>query len=174
MKRQMWKNMLSHEVIKKMMSWWGGQTQNIIQMAAPQEKTQDCNRSRGLGGTYWFLWKKLTEKDSAEKPGLGPQAGRRRDPLFVFYATCWASRCVFVSLETQELDKLMQSLPHCSLLRGGIVHIKLLQSCLTLCNTMGCSPPGSSMGFSRQGYWEWVAISSSRRSSQLRNWNHIS
>ena len=32
---------------------------------------------------------------------------------------------------------------------------KLLQFCLTLCDPMNCSPPGSSlsMGFSRQEYW---------------------
>ena len=36
------------------------------------------------------------------------------------------------------------------------VHAKSLQSCLTLCDPMDCSPPGSSplsMGFSRQEYW---------------------
>ena len=27
------------------------------------------------------------------------------------------------------------------------------QSCLTLCDPMDCSPPGSSMGFFRQEYW---------------------
>ena len=31
----------------------------------------------------------------------------------------------------------------------------VVKSCLTLCNPMGCSPPGS-MGFSRQGYWSGV------------------
>ena len=33
--------------------------------------------------------------------------------------------------------------------------IKSLQSCLTLCDSMDCSLPGStlSMGFSRQEYW---------------------
>ena len=30
---------------------------------------------------------------------------------------------------------------------------KSLQSCLTLCDTMDCSLPGYSMGFSRQEYW---------------------
>ena len=34
------------------------------------------------------------------------------------------------------------------------LHAKLLQSYLTLCNPMDCSPPGSSVhGFSRQEYW---------------------
>ena len=34
------------------------------------------------------------------------------------------------------------------------VHAQSLQSCLTLCNPMDCSLPGSlSVGFSRQEYW---------------------
>ena len=35
-----------------------------------------------------------------------------------------------------------------------VLHAKSLQSCLTLCDPMDCSPPGSlSMEFSRQEYW---------------------
>ena len=42
------------------------------------------------------------------------------------------------------------------------------QSCPTLCNTMDCSPPGSSIyGNFQARTWEWVAISFSRK--QLRN-----
>ena len=37
-----------------------------------------------------------------------------------------------------------------------------VQSCLTLCNPMDSSPPGSSVhGFSRQKYWSWLPFSSS-------------
>ena len=40
------------------------------------------------------------------------------------------------------------------------------QSCPTLCNPMDCSPPGSSVhGILQARILEWVAISSSRRSS---------
>ena len=40
---------------------------------------------------------------------------------------------------------------------------KLLQSCLTLCDPMDCSPPGSSVhGILQARTLEWVAISSSR------------
>ena len=40
---------------------------------------------------------------------------------------------------------------------AGRVHTKLLQSCLTLCNLMDCSPQAPlSMGFSRQEYWSGV------------------
>ena len=40
-----------------------------------------------------------------------------------------------------------------------LVHAKLLQSCLTLCDPVDCSPPGSSAtGFSRQEYWNMEAV----------------
>ena len=45
------------------------------------------------------------------------------------------------------------------------------QSCLTLCNPMGCSPPGSPVqGIFQARILEWVAISSSRGFSQSRDW----
>ena len=44
------------------------------------------------------------------------------------------------------------------------------QSCLTLCKPMDSSPPGSSLhGILQARILEWVAISFSRGSSQLRN-----
>ena len=51
------------------------------------------------------------------------------------------------------------------------VHAKLLQSCLTLCNPMDCSPPGSSVHEILQArIQEGVAMPSSRESS--RPWDH--
>ena len=42
-------------------------------------------------------------------------------------------------------------------------------------NPMNCSPPGSFVhGISQAGILEWVAISSIRRSSWLRDWTHVS
>ena len=47
--------------------------------------------------------------------------------------------------------------------------------CPTLCHSMDCSPPGSSVhGISQARILEWVAISSFRGSSQPRNWTHMS
>ena len=49
------------------------------------------------------------------------------------------------------------------------------QSCLTLCNHMGCSPPGSSVcGLSQTRILEWVAITLSRGSSWPRDQTCIS
>ena len=45
-----------------------------------------------------------------------------------------------------------------------------LQSCLSLCNAMNCSPPGSSVhGILQERILEWVAMTSSRGSSRTRN-----
>ena len=49
------------------------------------------------------------------------------------------------------------------------------QSCLTLCNPMDCSPPGSSAhGILQARILEWVSNSSSRESSRPRDWTCVS
>ena len=55
-------------------------------------------------------------------------------------------------------------------------HMKVLvtQLCPTLCNPMDCSPPGSSVhGILQARILGWVAMPSSRRSFQPRDWTHI-
>ena len=48
--------------------------------------------------------------------------------------------------------------------------VKVAQSCLTLCNPIGCSPPDSSVyGILQARILEWVAISFSRGSSRPRD-----
>ena len=52
---------------------------------------------------------------------------------------------------------------------------KLLQSCLTLCDPMDYSLPGSSVhGITQARILEWVVLPSSRGSSQFRDWTHVS
>ena len=52
---------------------------------------------------------------------------------------------------------------------------KALQSCPALCDPMDCSPPGSSIhGILQSRILEWVAMPSSRGSSQPRDRTHIS
>ena len=49
------------------------------------------------------------------------------------------------------------------------------QSCSPLCDPMDCSPPGSSVhGIFQARILEWLAISSSRGSSRLRDRTHVS
>ena len=55
------------------------------------------------------------------------------------------------------------------------IFAKSLQSCLTLCSPLDCSPPGSSIhGILQARILEWVAISFSRGSSQPRNRTQVS
>ena len=52
---------------------------------------------------------------------------------------------------------------------------EVTQSCPTLCNPMDCSPTGSSVhGILQARILEWVAISFSRESSQLRDQTQFS
>ena len=68
-------------------------------------------------------------------------------------------------------------LQHCSdeeQLRACVC-VKLLQLCLTLCNPMDCSPPGSSVhGLFQARTLEWAAMPSSRGSFWPRDGNCIS
>ena len=53
--------------------------------------------------------------------------------------------------------------------------VKVAQSCLTLCNPMDFSVPGSSAhGILQAIILEWVAIAFSRGSSQPRDWTQVS
>ena len=53
--------------------------------------------------------------------------------------------------------------------------MKVAQACLTLCNAMDCSLPGSSVhGILQARILEWVAVPFSRVSSQLRDRTQVS
>ena len=53
---------------------------------------------------------------------------------------------------------------------------EVAQSCLTLCNPMDCSPPGSSSvhGIFQTRILDWVVISFSRGPSPPRDWTQVS
>ena len=54
-------------------------------------------------------------------------------------------------------------------------HARLLQLYQTLCNSIDCNPPGSSVhGISQARILGWVVLPSSRGSSQLRDWPLVS
>ena len=61
---------------------------------------------------------------------------------------------------------------------SGVLFVKAQvlvdQSCLTICNPMNCSPPGSSVhGILQARILEWVAIPFSRGSSQTRDQTQV-
>ena len=79
---------------------------------------------------------------------------------------CVAFRVIFSGVSSNSLVSSLMIMYVCA---------KLLQTYLTLCDPMNCSPPGSSVrGISQARILEWIAISSSRRSSQPRDWTCVS
>ena len=59
--------------------------------------------------------------------------------------------------------------------RISLVHAKSLQLCLTLWDPMDCSLPGSSvLEILEARILKWVAVPSSRGSSQPRDQTHVS
>ena len=68
-----------------------------------------------------------------------------------------------------------QTAPHTTLLVPSHVCAKLLHSCLSLCDPVEDSPPGSSIhGILQARILEWVAMPFSRGSSRPRDRTHIS
>ena len=58
---------------------------------------------------------------------------------------------------------------------GWKVKMLFAHSCLTLCDPVDCSPPGSPVhGIFQARILEWVAISFSRGTSQPRDWTRVS
>ena len=91
------------------------------------------------------------------------------EKYFLWYAICLRGQVCYSDSKSQEskmesiLIKFKDSQLHST---------KSLQLCLTLCNPMDCSLPGSSVhGILQAGILERFAISFSSGSSCLRDWN---
>ena len=81
---------------------------------------------------------------------------------------------MYVSLifMTTDIDRTLED----RIILQDYKKLKLVtQLCLTLCNTMDCSPPDFSVhGIIQARILEWITISSSRGSSWPRDWTHVS
>ena len=70
---------------------------------------------------------------------------------------------------------LLEKVKQCSCFENSVLLLCYAQSYLTTCDPMGSSPPGSPvLGISQARKLEWVAISSSRGSSQPRDQTRVS
>ena len=74
-----------------------------------------------------------------------------------------------------KILRAAESLPLPVIGEAATTAAKSLQSCLTLCNPIDGSPPGSPVpGILQARTLEWVAMHSSKGSSQHRDQTHIS
>ena len=83
----------------------------------------------------------------------------------------WVSAEIRVKSKDEGSDEAGEKFKQCVYPRiRSEVKVKVAQSCLTLCDPMDCSPPGSSVhGILQARTLEWVAMPSSRGSSQPRD-----
>ena len=81
-----------------------------------------------------------------------------------------------MSKQTKKKKKKKNPNSHYSWTARSLIHkVLVIQSCLTLCNPMDCSLPGSSVnGILQERILKWVAISFSRGFSQPRDWIWVS
>ena len=82
---------------------------------------------------------------------------------------------LIIVLPVAMISMVVTHLRENCILKRSVKINEVAQSCLTLCNPLDCSPPGSSVhGISQARMLEWVAISFCRRSSRLRDQTHVS
>ena len=87
-------------------------------------------------------------------------------------AVLWSANCKHK--EETDLRFHMWSLYPSHPIIYSSVHAKSLQSCLTLCDPVDCSPPGSSIqGILQARILELVARPSSRGPSRPIDWTHV-
>ena len=139
------------------------------------------------------------ERPCVIKTGLSQQGGNRTGgetflniPQLLVLLTYWinpysTSFFVYTALLCRFPPSHRRRNP-CYIIHGSLfpwgnssLHISCLSACsvgkwcLTLCYPMDCSPPSSSAhGTFQARILEWVAMLSSRGSSQPRDWTHIS
>ena len=114
-------------------------------------------------------WKK-TREGGAESREWGKTTGKgRRDTTREPKEYAKTFKNFFVGINVILLTSLQQGNDR---IRFGKVACAHAQLCLTLCDPMDCSPPGSSVhGISQASILEWVAISFSRGSLQTQGSN---
>ena len=89
----------------------------------------------------------------------------KRSSVIQLYSMYSPATCVYTHTHT-----LTYVYTHIS----GKVKVKVTQSCLTLCNPMDCSLPGSSVhGIFQTRILEWATVPFSRGSSQPRDWTQV-
>ena len=158
-------------------------------MARGEQRRQDRMRGREITAVVFLETRARTHDSEGKKSfGWGSLGSKLTLPPFFFFfnmdyfsSLYWFSYnivlpcfCLFVCgfffffgfFATMHVGSYLPkqgSNPH----PPALEHAKLLQSCLTLCDPTGCSPPGSSvLGILQARILEWVAMPSSRGSSQ--------
>ena len=110
----------------------------------------------------------------------GQQDSRLLSSPFLSYTWMTLSPCLQRTLPNDTQTEAVGEVMRGSVLSGTLLSSErwlseVAQSCPTLCDPMGYSPPGSSVhGIFQAWILEWDAISFSRESSRPRDWTQVS
>ena len=132
----------------------------------------------GVGGSAWWVLRMNCMDWGKQSSGLCWNHYPYK-PIFLCLATwidlLWSHQFFFS--KTDCLSKLIYvnfQLCLSFIPRVLCVYVLVSQSCLTLCDSMDCSPPGSSVhGILQARILEWVAIPFSRGSSWPMDWTQV-
>ena len=119
---------------------------------------------------------KVSRMEAGKEPLLSPEHGLAVVPGRAPH--CRLENWLSSSLSTQPCRSGLSAprqRAELTNIKADHVLAKSLQSCLTLCNPIDCSPPGSSVcGISPARIPEWVVMPSSRGSSRPRDRSRVS
>ena len=119
---------------------------SVLESKCPQKKPSS-SKLQSISSPSASRWHSILINHLAGSPSL---------PMLAF----WSSE-----LQTLHLSSLSSH---------AAAAAESLHSCPTLCDTMDCSPPGSSVcGILPARMLEWITMTSSRGSSQLRDQTHV-
>ena len=161
----------------------------MFDSATPWTVAYQAPLSVGILQAWILEWVAIPSSRGSFQPRDRTQVSHIAGRFFTIWATREAQR---MSLGIQLIMKTLNLLQYSSLLpclplafstqkcihaNWDVVcmHAKSLQLCLTLCDPMDCSPPGSSVrGILQVRILQWVGMPFSRGSSWLRDQIHLS
>ena len=156
---------------------------NYPKFSILKQQTFTISVGQELACSSWFLWLISLAHKVPIKRYLDPQSvilrckqtGRRFASKLAHKAVDRIQFLTLLNWTSQFLTGKVHWDP--AHVQGEVIvcACSVVSSCLTLCNTMDCSPPGSSdHGIFQARILEWAAISTSRRSSQPRDQTCVS
>ena len=122
--------------------------------------------------TFNILWKELRVESRNEALCTLGKTGRTGLQIVIFRSWYYEpNSCISAYLEKHRNPSWW----HLLLMTSIVKWSEVTQSCLTLCDPVDCSLPGSSVhGILQTRILEWIVISFSRGSSRPKDWTWVS
>ena len=121
----------------------------------------------------WMIWVGVWTFRSQVRPSVGGRAPTRLESMPLTNSSLCCEHGIMMSRRWIWSVNWRKD-HHLWSFKPGSSQVSIIQLCLTLYDTMDCSPPGSSVhGILQARILEWVAMPSFRGSSKPRNQTHV-